>query len=173
MMNPISLPREFYALLKLVKKVRKSNIIITGLLPSGKSKSKRRNKLLKVKSHLSNFCKNEKNMLFMGLAVGSIFHDNILDESLYYDDHIHLVEPGNAEFALNICNTINNFNELKYSLQSIVSRQLSAKPPLTFISKPLPTTSPPKPIPPISPSKPLPTIHLINHYQQLHLINDY
>ena len=68
------------------------------------------------------FCKNEKNMLFMGQGIGWILHDNILDESLYYDDHIHLVEPGSAKFALNISNTINNFNELKYNLQSIVLR---------------------------------------------------
>ena len=65
----------------------------------------------------------------------------------------------NAKFALNIYNTINNFNELKYNLKSKVPRQVSAKPPLTFISKPLPPiASPPKPPPTISPPKPLPTI---------------
>ena len=46
----------------MVKKARKSKMITTGLLPRDKSKSKRRNKLLKVDSYLSNFCKNEKNM---------------------------------------------------------------------------------------------------------------
>ena len=46
----------------MVKKACKSNIIIiTGLLPRDKSKSKWKNKLLKVNSYLSNFCKNEKN----------------------------------------------------------------------------------------------------------------
>ena len=54
---------------------------------------------------------------------------------------------------------MNNFNELKYNLESEKSRQLSTKPPLTFISKPLPTTSSLKPLPPIaSPPKPLPPI---------------
>ena len=58
-MIPISLPREFYVLLKtMVKKARKSNIIITGLLLRDKNKSKRRYRLLKVNSYLSNFCKN-------------------------------------------------------------------------------------------------------------------
>ena len=143
----------------MVKKACKSNIIITGILLRDKSKWKRRNKLLKVNSYLSKFCKNKNNMLFMGQRTGWILHDNILDESLYYHNHINLVEPGNAKFTLNISNTINNFNELKYNLQSIVSRQLSGKPPLTFISKPLPTTSHPKPPPPIaSPPKPLPPI---------------
>ena len=142
-----------------VKKACKSNMIITGLLPRDKSKSKRRSKLLKVNSYLSNFCKNEKNMLFMGQGEGLILHDNILDESLYYGDHIHLLEPGNATFTLNISNAINIFSELKYYLQLKVSRQLSAKPPLTFVSKPLPTTSPLKPLPPIvSPPIPVPPI---------------
>ena len=45
----------------MVKKARKSNIIITGLLPRDKSKSKWKNKLLKVNNYLSNFCKKEKN----------------------------------------------------------------------------------------------------------------
>ena len=151
----------------MVKKACKSKMITTGLLPRDKSKSKRRNKLLKVDSYLSNFCKNEKNMLFMGQGEDWILHDNILGKSLYCDDHIHLFEPGNAKFALNIYNIINNFNKLKYNLQSKVSRQLSAKPPLKFISKPLPTSPPkplppiaslPKPLPPISPLKPLPAI---------------
>ena len=151
----------------MVKNGRKSNITITGLLPRDKSKSKRRNKLLKVNRYLSNFCKNEKRLLFMVQGEGWLLHDNILDKSLYYDDYLHLVEPGNSKFTLNISNAINNFNELKFNLQSKVSRQLSVKPPLTFISKPLPTNSPPKllppvdstpkPPPPISPPKPLST----------------
>ena len=142
----------------MVRKARKSNIILTGLLPRDKIKPKRTNKLLKVNNYISNFCKNEKNMLFISQGEGWILHDNILDISLNYDDHTHLVEPGKGKFALNISNAINNFNELKYNLQSKVSRQLT-KPSLTFISKPLPTTSPPKPLPPIaSLPKPLPAI---------------
>ena len=66
-------------------------------------------------------------MLYMGQGEDLILYDNVLDESLYYDDHIHLAEPGNVKFALNISNTINNFNELKYHLQSKVSKQLSPK----------------------------------------------
>ena len=143
----------------MVRKARKSNIILTGLLPRDKIKPKRTNKLLKVNNYISNFCKNEKNMLFISQGEDWILHDNILDISLNYDDHTHLVEPGKGKFALNISNAINNFNELKNNLQSKVSRQLSAKPSLTFISKPLPTTSPPKPLPPIaSLPKPLPAI---------------
>ena len=64
----------------MVKKARKSNITTTGLLPCDKSKSKRRNKLLKVNSYLSNFCKNWKNMSFIGQGEGWILHDNILDK---------------------------------------------------------------------------------------------
>ena len=103
----------------------------------------------------------------MDQGEGWILHDSILDESLHYDNHTHIIEPGNTKFALNISNKINNFNELKYNLQSQVSRQLSAKPPFTLISKPLPTSSPakslpsiassPKPLPAISPPKQLPT----------------
>ena len=150
----------------MVKKGCKSNIIITGLLPRDTSKSKR-NKLLKVNIYPSHFCKNE-NMLFMGQGEGWILHVNVLDNSRYYDDHIHLVEPGNAKFVLNISNTINNFNDLNHNLQSKCQSNFQQNHHLTFISKPLPTTSPPKPLPriasppkplpPISPPKPLPTI---------------
>ena len=98
-------------------------------------------------------------MLFMDQGEGWILHDSILDESLHYGNHTHIIEPWNTKFALNISNTINNFDELKYNLQSQVSRQLSAKPPFTLISKPLPTTSPAKSLPSIgSPPKPLPAI---------------
>ena len=149
--DPNIIPKGILSIAKtMVRKARKSNIIITGLLPRDKIKSKRTNKLLKVNNYIGNFCKNEKNMLFISQGEDWILHDNILDRSLYYKDHTHLVEPGKSKFALNISNAINNFNELKYNLQSKVSRQLSAKPSLTFISKPLPTTSPPKPLPSIA-----------------------
>ena len=94
----------------MVKIARKSNIIIAGLVPCDKVKSKGRNKLLKLNSYFCNFCKNEKNMLLIDQGKGWILHDNLLDESPYCDDNIYLVEPGNAKFALNISNVINNFN---------------------------------------------------------------
>ena len=94
----------------MVKIARKSNIIITGLLPCDKVKSKGKNKLLKLNSYFCNFCKNEKNMLLIDQGKGWILHDNLLDESPYCDNNIYLVEPGNAKFALNISNVINNFN---------------------------------------------------------------
>ena len=83
----------------MVKKARKCYklVIITDLLSREESKSRRRNVLLKVNSYLSNFCKSKKNMLFMSQGKGWILHDNIPDESLYYDNHLHLVEPGNAK----------------------------------------------------------------------------
>ena len=49
-------------------------------------------------------------MLLIDQGKGWILHDNLLDESPYCDDNIYLVEPGNAKFALNISNVINNFN---------------------------------------------------------------
>ena len=54
----------------MVRKSRKSNIFIIGLLLRDKSKSRRMKKLLQAKSYYSNFCKNEKNMLFRGEGVG-------------------------------------------------------------------------------------------------------
>ena len=94
-------------------------------------------------------------MLFIGQGEDWILHDNVLDKSLYCDDNIHLVDPGNTKFTLNTTNAINYCNELKCNLQSKMSRQLSAKPPLTFISEPLPTTS------------------LLKHYHQFHLRTHY
>ena len=49
----------------MLEKAPKSNIILSGILPQDKYKSKRRSKLCEVNSYLKNSCKTEKNMLYM------------------------------------------------------------------------------------------------------------
>ena len=92
-------------------------------------------------------------MLYMDQGRGWTMDDHTLDESLYYVDQLHLIEAGNAKFALSILNTIRNFNDLKFKLQSRMSSHKS--PP--SIHKPPPSTSPRKPPPSISFHKPPPS----------------
>ena len=49
----------------LLEKAPKSNVILTGILPQNKYKSKRRNNLCEVNSYLNSSCKTKKNMLYM------------------------------------------------------------------------------------------------------------
>ena len=109
--------------------------------------------------------------------------DHTLDESLYYVDHLHLIEAGNAKFASSISNTIRNFNDLKFKLQSRMPMSIShtKSVPVTSSETSLPLSTPPtshksppsihKPPPSISPRKNLHQFHFINHLHQLHLIN--
>ena len=83
----------------LLEKAPKSNIILTGILPRDKYKSKKRNKLYEVNSYLNSFCKTEKNMSYMGQGSGWILNSHLLDKSLYCKDHLHLIEHENAKFA--------------------------------------------------------------------------
>ena len=101
----------------LLEKAPKSNIILTGILPRDKHKSKRRNKLCEVNSYLKSSCKTKKNMLYMNQGSGWILNSHMLDKSLYYKDHLLLIANGNAKFASKISNTIRNFNQLKLNFQ--------------------------------------------------------
>ena len=101
----------------LLNKAPTSNIILTGLLPHDKCNSNRRKRLRKVNSYLLSLCKNENNMLYMDQGRGWNLDDHTLDESLYYVDQLHLIEAGNAKFALSISNAIRSFNDLKFKLQ--------------------------------------------------------
>ena len=154
----------------LLSKAPTSNILLTGLLPRDKCNSNRRKRLKKVNSYLLSLCKNENNMLYMDQGRGWTLDDHTLDESLYYVDQLHLIEAGNTKFALNISNTIRNFNDLKFKLQSRMSTSIShtKSVPVTSSETSLPLSTPPtshksppsihKPPPSTSPHKPPPSI---------------
>ena len=101
---------------------------------------------------------------------GWTLDDHTLDESLYYVDQLHLIEAGNAKFPLSISNTIRNFNDLKFKLQSKMSMSIShtKSVPVTSSETSLPLSTPPtshksppsihKPPPSTSPRKPPPSI---------------
>ena len=90
----------------LLEKAPKSNIILTAILPHDKCKSKRRNKLCEVNSYLSSSWKIEKNMLYMDQGSGWILNSDMLGKSLYYKDHLHLIENGNTKFVSKISNNL-------------------------------------------------------------------
>ena len=53
----------------------------------------------------------------MDQGSGWILNSHMLDKSLYYKDHLHLIENGNAKLASKISNTIRNLNQLKLNFQ--------------------------------------------------------
>ena len=117
-------------------------------------------------------------MLYIDQGRGWTLDDHTLGESLYYVDQLHLIEAGNAKFALSISNTTRNLNDLKFKLQSRMSISIShtksvpvtsaetslplSMPPTSHksppsIHKPPPSTSPLNPRPSASPHKPRPS----------------
>ena len=93
--NPIDIAKGILNIGKsLLEKAPKSNIILTGILPRDKYKSKRRNKLCEVNSYLNSSCKTEKNMLYMYQGSGWTLNSHMLDKSLHCKDHLHLIEMG-------------------------------------------------------------------------------
>ena len=162
----------------LLEKAPKSNIILTVILLRDKYKSKRRNKLCEVNSYRNSSFKTEKNMLYMDQGSGWILNSHILNKSLYYKDHLHLIENGNAKFASKISNTIRNVNQLKLNFQlklcchspsTTPQRSISPpqpppsassliSPPSTSSAQPPPSISPPHPPSSASVSQPLPSV---------------
>ena len=154
----------------MLNKAPTSHILLTGLLPRDKCNSNRRKRLKKVNSYLLSLCKNESKLLYMDQGRGWTLDDHTLDESLYYVDQLHLIEAGNAKFALSISNTIRNFNDLKFKLQSRMSMSISHTKSVVVTSSEtsLPLSTPPtshksppsihKPPPSTSPRKPPPSI---------------
>ena len=148
------------------------NCIAKGILNIGKSLLNKAptSNIKKVNSYLLSLCKNENNMLYMDPGRGWILNDHTLNESLYYVDQLHLIEAGNAKFALSISNTIRNFNDLKFKLQSRMSMSIphTKSVPVTSSETSLPLSTPPtshksppsihKPPPSTSPCKPPPSI---------------
>ena len=128
----------------LLNKAPTSNILLTGLLPRDKCNSNRRKRLKKVNSYLLSLCKNENNMLHMDQGRGWTLDDHTLDKSLYYVDQLHLIEAGNAKSASSISNTICNFNDLKFKLQSRMSMSIShtKSVPVTLSETSLPLSMP-------------------------------
>ena len=78
--DPIDIAKAILSIGKsLLEKAPKSNIILTGILPHDKYKSKRRNKSCKVNSYLNKPCKTEKNMLYMDQGHRWILNSQMLD----------------------------------------------------------------------------------------------
>ena len=53
----------------------------------------------------------------MDQGSGWILNSHMLDKSLYYQDHLPLIENGNAKFVSKISTTIRNFNQVKLNFQ--------------------------------------------------------
>lgn len=93
-------------------------IVITGLLPRDLQNSRRRIKIIETNKFLKKYCKQFMNFTYMEQDSDWVLADGVLNEHLYYSDHLHLVEKGNNKFATSITNTlikIANNEEINYS----------------------------------------------------------
>ena len=96
----------------------KLNVIITGLLPRDLANSRRRYKIIQTNKYLKQYCRQFSNFSYMKQDSDWVLESGLLNEQLYYDDHLHLVESGNHKFATSITNIINklsNNEEVNYS----------------------------------------------------------
>jgi len=82
----------------------KANIIIAGLLPRDKFLTNRRINISKVNINLQNYC-HLHNFYFVCEQNWTLNNNNI-DESLFYQDYLHLIERGNEKLSRSIINSI-------------------------------------------------------------------
>ena len=84
---------------KVFQKEKKStdfHIILLGLLPLKLYKSNSRNKIMKVNNTLKKSCKDKPNNHYLEQDCSWVEKDQSFNTLLYYRDHLHLVESGNA-----------------------------------------------------------------------------
>ena len=76
-------------------------IIITGLLPRGLHHCKRRDTVNEVNKYLQHICSGTRlrNVYYLPPSDDWIEADGKLNESLYFQDNLHLSEEGNKKFA--------------------------------------------------------------------------
>ena len=72
--------------------VRVLHIVSTGLLPQELHRSKQVHKIMKVDNHFKKSCNDEANIKFVEQDFNWIHKDQSLNTSLYYKDHLHLVQ---------------------------------------------------------------------------------
>ena len=99
--------------------------LLTSLLPRDYNPtSLRRSKMMKTNEALLKKSKNLKNLYFMKQVDDWIVDGGFLDTTLYYSDHLHLVENGYRKFACtitNLLNTIHNEHTTSPTIHPITS----------------------------------------------------
>lgn len=95
------------------EKIPGLKVLVTGLLPRDLEKdSIRREKISKVNKMVKRMCRTKfENIYFMKQDDDWVLEDGNLDESLYFTDHLHLVEKGNNKFASSITKSLEQLNE--------------------------------------------------------------
>ena len=95
------------------EKITGLKILVTGLLPRDLEKNSiRREKINKVNKMVKRMCRTKfENIYFMKQDDDWILEDGNLDESLYFTDHLHLIEKGNNKFASSITKSLEQLNE--------------------------------------------------------------
>ena len=102
------------------EKVIGLKVLVTGLLPRDPEKdSYRREKIEKVNKIVKRMCRTKFDDIFFMKQDDDWIQDNgRLDESLYFTDHLHLIEKGNEKFANSITKSLEIIQEegaLEYS----------------------------------------------------------
>ena len=86
-------------------------VVITGLLPRDLENTSRRYKIIQTNKFLKRYCRQFSNFTYMKQDDGWILHNGLLNEELYYSDHLHLIESGNHKFAKSISNILDKLSK--------------------------------------------------------------
>ena len=90
----------------LQQKCSQVNVVVTGLLPRDLENSYRRTKIELTNKLLRDHCRQFTNFTYMGHDKDWVLENGLLNEKLFYEDHLHLVESGNEKLATSISNII-------------------------------------------------------------------
>ena len=86
-------------------------VVVTGLLPRDLKNTVRRRRIVLVNRLLAEYCASLKGFVYVRQSVDWVHETGMLNERLYYKDHLHLVEGGNELLAGSICEVIDNVEE--------------------------------------------------------------
>ena len=95
------------------EKVPGLKVLVTGLLPRDlEQNSFRREKIVKVNKMVKRMCRTKfDNIFFMKQDEDWVMEDGQLDESLYFNDHLHLIEKGNNKLASSITKSLEQIKD--------------------------------------------------------------
>jgi len=95
------------------EKVPDLKVVVTGLLPRDLHQSSyRRDKIKKVNKIVKKMCRRDfEGVYYMKQDDDWVVEDGQLDESLYFTDHLHLIEKGNIKLATSIIDMLDKLKK--------------------------------------------------------------
>ena len=115
------------------------HVVIAGILPRDLNLSSRREKIRLTNEHLKHLVNNKPDFTFIEQSCYWTEKSGQLDKSLYYKDHLHLVQPGYQHLAMQLASVLISLSKRTSSMtcQPTCHRSLSQ------VSYPRPSSPPP------------------------------